>query len=58
MNNEQKLAVIEALKTYIPVAVSVKDDLYIKLLEDAVAELEAEVTPSHTPEELETDDSF
>lgn len=53
MNNEQKLAVIEALKTYIPAASAVKDDLHIKLLEDAVAELEAEVTPPHTPEELE-----
>lgn len=58
MNNEQKLAVIEALKTYIPAASAVKDDVHIKLLEDAVAELEAEVTLPHTPEELETDDSF
>ena len=40
MTNEQRLALLEALKFYIPVAAPHKPDTHIELLEQVVAELE------------------
>ena len=51
MTNEQKLALIEALKFYIPVASPHKPDTHIKLLEDLLVELEGQIdTPPDTEE--------
>ena len=52
MTNEQKHAVIEALKTYLPVAAQIKDDEHIRLLEEVVIELEAEVTEPPSIQDL------
>lgn len=43
MTNEHRRALLEALKIFIPIAAQVKDDHYIKLLEEVVVELEEEL---------------
>lgn len=45
MTNEQKLALLEALKAYIPAAMPIQTDKHIELLEEVVAELESTTTP-------------
>jgi hypothetical protein len=52
MTNEQRLALLEALKFYIPAASPHKPDTHIQLLEEVVAELEAETTPPPDEQEL------
>jgi len=53
MTNQQKQAVIEALKFYIPIAAPHKDDLHIELLEQVVVELQNELpTPTSTDDLL------
>jgi hypothetical protein len=57
MSPEQKQAVLEALKFYIPIAAPHKPDTHIVLLEQVVVELEAEVPQPPDEQEL-FDDSI
>lgn len=52
MNNEHKEAVVDALKTYLPVAAKVKDDEHIRLLEEVVVELEEELPAKPSEKDL------
>jgi hypothetical protein len=52
MTPEQKQAVLEALKFYIPIAAPHKPDTHIVLLEQVVVELEAEVPQPPDEQEL------
>jgi hypothetical protein len=52
MNDDQKRAVIEALKFYIPIAAPHKPDTHIVLLEQVVAKLEAELPELPMDEDL------
>jgi hypothetical protein len=52
MTNEQRLALLEALKFYIPVASPHKPDRHIELLEEVVQELEQETTPPPEEQDL------
>jgi len=56
MTNEQKLALLEALKFYIPIAAPHKDETHIVLLEQVVAELEEETAPLPDDQDLFDDD--
>jgi len=52
MTPEQKQALLEALKFYIPIAAPHKPDNHIVLLEQIVAQLEAELPPPPDEQEL------
>lgn len=52
MTDAHKQAILEALKIYLPVASPVKDDEHIRLLEEAVVELEQGLTEPPSEQDL------